>query len=74
MSRDTDAIMFEDVREKILELLSKDPVVQTMARVEFDKRFPGHPVTNPGMEKKHDEIVCMCSLLVYDRVLKGIIK
>jgi hypothetical protein len=61
----------EGVREQILEILSKDETVCDLVHEEVGLRFPRGVADQEG---HLDEVVCMCQLLVYDRILKGVIK
>ena len=65
--------MTEDTKERIMELLNKDPEIQEQCETEFQQRFPG-AVVNPGMEREDEEIKCLITLLVWERNLKTIVQ
>jgi hypothetical protein len=51
-----------------LELVTKHPSFGVMLEDEYHQRFP------TGVSPQaFDEVMCMCQLLVVDRILKGII-
>lgn len=61
-------IEVETVQETILELLTTNSVVQELVQIEVGQRFPnGHPT------EMADEITCMVQILVYNRILNGIV-
>ena len=60
----------EDIRERILEMLLKDEVVTDLVHEEVSQRFPKGVSDAEG---HLDEVVCMCQLLVFQRVLKGVV-
>ena len=64
--------LVEDLRERVLELVSTDETVRDLVSDEVMARFPkGVPSEQP---ETLDEVVCMCQLLVFDRILKGIVR
>lgn len=63
---------FEDLQERILEMMTKDPTFIEAVQREFEQRFPNATV-NPGMDAEHDEITCMCQIIVGRDILKGIL-
>jgi hypothetical protein len=56
----------EDLQERILEMLQTEPVVQELVMQEVRQRFPEY---SHHTEHDSEEIVCMCQLLVYRRIL-----
>ena len=62
--------LVEDIRERILEMLLNDEVVTDLVHDEVSQRFPKGVSDAEG---HLDEVVCMCQLLVFQRVLKGVV-
>lgn len=63
---------FEDVAERILEILQTDKDVQRAVLREVFQRFPADHWNMT--EEQRDEIVCMQQIITYKRILGGIIE
>jgi hypothetical protein len=61
-------IAIETIQEQFLETLQTNPTVRAMVEDEFNGRFP-----NGVRYQDNDEIVCMCQILVYRRILEGVL-
>lgn len=52
-------LAFEDLRERILEMVMNDPAFQSEVNKEWDARFPTGISTNAL-----EESICMCQIIV----------
>lgn len=59
---------FEDLQERILELLTKDQTFIDAVHEERRQRFP-----NGVNQMDYDEITCMCQIIVGRQILRDII-
>lgn len=64
----------EDIQERILELISHDQGVKTAVKWEVGERSSGEIDMDEALTGDQEEFVCMVQLLVYDRILKSVIK
>jgi hypothetical protein len=61
----------EEIQEQVLELVSQWPAVQELVMEEFRQRF-NRQQRDAMDEETTDEVICMCQLLVYRRILQEI--
>jgi hypothetical protein len=61
-------IDLETLQEEIMELITNSEAFQTACTWEVQQRFPNNPEL-----WEHDEIKCMVSLLIMDKILKSVV-
>lgn len=63
---------FEDIAERILELLQTDPIVDKHVSTCIDHRFP-KDVWDTFSQETKDEIICMEQTLVFKYILSEVV-
>lgn len=62
---------FENVAERILEILQTDVAVHDAVVEELQQRFPKNAYNMSAAQR--EEVICMQQIIVYKRILEGIV-
>lgn len=67
MDRETQERKIEDLKEKVMELVTNSQDFKDLVMAEYEARFPVGVLT-----ETLDETICMCQLLVGQRILREV--